>query len=152
MFLRPLSIVRQEQNVMLPPAAVSCLSILWFFPASTWNVPIWLLTSYWLQATTALDRAIKMKGLEDVQTSLKPNISGLKHLRPIIKRKMIVLFVVPDSLRVRVTFAKRTIKSAKQKEKEPLWYRRTSQSTSLRYKKRCSKQHSHDTSNNDCNL
>jgi len=41
-------------------------------PASTWNVPIWLLTSYWLQATTALDRAIKTKGLEDVQTSLKP--------------------------------------------------------------------------------
>ncbi|KIL60447.1 hypothetical protein M378DRAFT_168196, partial [Amanita muscaria Koide BX008] len=85
-----------------------------------------------LQATTAADHAIKIKGLEDVQTSLKLKVPGMKHLRPTIKRNMIILFVVPDTLGV--IFAKQTIEGAKQaikdtkkgtkKEKEPLWYRK----------------------------
>ena len=81
-----------------------------------------------LQATTAADHAIKIKGLEDVQTSLKPNVSGMKHLRPTIERKMIILFVVPDTLGQ--IFAKQAIKGAKKgakKEKEPLWYSKTAQ-------------------------
>ncbi|KAM6499267.1 hypothetical protein JOM56_004775, partial [Amanita muscaria] len=46
-----------------------------------------------LQATTAADHAIKIKGLEEVQTSLKLKVPGMKHLRPTIKRNMIILFV-----------------------------------------------------------
>ena len=106
-----------------------------------------------MQATTATDHAIKIKGLEDVQTSLKPNVSGMKHLRPSIKKKMTVLFIVPDTLRM--IFVKQTIEGAKQatkkgakkgtkKETEPLWC-----SVFFRYqKKRCSKQRSHDSNNN----
>jgi len=88
-----------------------------------------------LQATTAADHTIKIKGLEDVQASLNPNVSGMKHLRPTIRRKMIILFVVPDTLRM--IFAKQTIEGAKQaingakkdttREKETLWYRKTAQ-------------------------
>jgi hypothetical protein len=77
-----------------------------------------------LQVTTAEDHAIKIKGLEDVQRSLKPNVSGLKHLRPTIERKMIILFVVPDTLTV--TFSRQAIKD-KEKNKGPLWYKKTAQ-------------------------
>jgi hypothetical protein len=75
-----------------------------------------------LQATTAAKRDIKLKGLEDLQTSLKPNISALKHLRPTIEKKMIILSVVPARDTLRMTFAKQTIEGAK-----PSWYRRTAQ-------------------------
>ena len=46
-----------------------------------------------LQATTAAVDAIKIKDLEDVRTSLKPNVSGMmKHLRPTTKRNFFSLF------------------------------------------------------------
>ncbi|KAF8330494.1 hypothetical protein F5887DRAFT_1000167 [Amanita rubescens] len=77
-----------------------------------------------LQATTAADHPIKLKGLEDVQTSLKPKVSGMKDLRPTTKRKMIILFVVPDTLGV--PFAKQTIEGAK-KGAQTLWYGKTDQ-------------------------
>ena len=86
-----------------------------------------------LQTTTAAKHPIKAKGLEDVQTSLKANVSGIKDLRPAIKRKLIVLFVVPDTLGA--IFAEQQIEGAergvdskgKKKEKEPLWNRKTAQ-------------------------
>ncbi len=132
MFLRPLSIVRQERNIQpLSPVFPSFDSFL-YHPGISQSGFSRLIA---LQATTAADHAIKIKGLEDVQTSLKPNVSGMKHLRPTIKRKMIILFVVPDTLGV--IFAKQTIEGAKQaikdtkkgtkKEKERLWYRKTAQ-------------------------
>jgi len=51
-----------------------------------------------LQATTAATHDISVTGLEKVQKSLKPNISNLKNLRPTKARKMIILFVVPDTM------------------------------------------------------
>ena len=88
-----------------------------------------------LQATIAADHAIKIRGLDDVQTSLKSNISGMKPLRPTIGREMIILFAVPDTSGA--IPAKQTIEGAKQvikdtnkstkKEKEPFWYRKTAQ-------------------------
>ena len=79
-----------------------------------------------LQVTTAANHASKIKGLEDVQTSLKPSVSGLKCLRPTTKRKMVILFVVPK----KVVSEKQTIDGAKQgtkKKKETLWYKKTAQ-------------------------
>jgi hypothetical protein len=75
-----------------------------------------------LQATIAAEHDIKLKGLEDVQTSLKHNVSALKDLGPTLEKKMIILFVVPDTLRA--TFVKQTIVGTKQK---PSWDRRTAQ-------------------------
>ena len=82
-----------------------------------------------LQATTAADHPINLKGLQDVQTSLKPEVSGMKDLRPTTERKMIILFVVPDTLGV--SFAKQAIEGAKKdanlKNAQTLWYGKTDQ-------------------------
>lgn len=51
-----------------------------------------------LQVTTAASHDISIKDLEKVQKSLKPIVSNLKDLRPTKARKMIILFVVPDTI------------------------------------------------------
>jgi hypothetical protein len=51
-----------------------------------------------LQVTTAATHDITITGLEKVQKSLKLKIADLKNLRPTKARKMIILFVVPDTM------------------------------------------------------
>jgi hypothetical protein len=51
-----------------------------------------------LQVTTAATHDISITGLEKIQKSLKPKIADLKNLRPTKARKMIILFVVPDTM------------------------------------------------------
>ena len=75
-----------------------------------------------LQVTSTADHPINIKGLGKVQTSLKPKVSGLKDLRPTIKRKMIILFVVPDTLGA--SFVKQTIGT---KKETTIWYKKTAQ-------------------------
>jgi hypothetical protein len=73
-----------------------------------------------LQVTTATDHTIKVKGLEKVQKALKLRDPVLNHLRPGIKRNMIILFVVPDS---EVTCEKQKIDGRKVDH----WYKKTTQ-------------------------
>ncbi|KAK2459845.1 hypothetical protein APHAL10511_008166 [Amanita phalloides] len=75
-----------------------------------------------LQVTTAADHPINIKGLKEVQMSLKPKVSQLKYLRPTTKRRMIILFVVPNTLEA--NFMKQRI-SAKKGETD--WYKKTAQ-------------------------
>ena len=51
-----------------------------------------------LQVTTAAKHDINIKGLEKVQRALKRQDPNLSDLRPANNRKMIILFVVPDTL------------------------------------------------------
>lgn len=51
-----------------------------------------------LQVTGARDHPISSKGLEEIQTCLKPKIPDLKALRPTVAAKWIILFVVPESM------------------------------------------------------
>ncbi len=77
-----------------------------------------------LQVTTAAKHAINIKGLENVQNLLKSQVPELKTLRPIKARKMIILFVVPDTLGA--TFAKQEI-TGKDPEELKHWYDKTAQ-------------------------
>jgi len=74
------------------------------------------------QVTTIDDHAISIKGLEKVQRSLKLKVSELKDLRPTNARKMIILFVVPNTLGA--AFVKQTINDA---AKVGHWYEKTAQ-------------------------
>ena len=47
---------------------------------------------------TAATHDISITGLEKVQKSLELKITNLKNLRPTKARKMIILFVVPDTM------------------------------------------------------
>jgi hypothetical protein len=51
-----------------------------------------------LQVTTAATHDISITGLEKIQKLLKLKIADLKNLRPTKTRKMIILFVVPDTM------------------------------------------------------
>ena len=75
-----------------------------------------------LQVTTAADHAISIKGLEKIQQSLKLKVPELKGLRPTMARKMIILFVVPDTLGA--AFVKQRIKDA---GKAGCWHEKTAQ-------------------------
>ncbi|KAF8227335.1 hypothetical protein L208DRAFT_1405550 [Tricholoma matsutake] len=75
-----------------------------------------------LQVATATTHDISIMGLEKVQKSLKPKITDLKNLRPTKARKMIILFVVPDTMGV--AFVKQKIMGAK---KMGHWDKKTAQ-------------------------
>ena len=75
-----------------------------------------------LQVTTAADHDINIKGLEKIQRALKPRDPDLKCLRPANDRKMIILFVVPDTLGK--TFGAQKITG---KAKVEHWYAKTAQ-------------------------
>lgn len=75
-----------------------------------------------LQVTAAATHDISIMGLEQLQKSLKPKISDLNNLRPTKARKMIILFVVPDTMGV--NFVKQKIKDV---EKVGHWYEKTAQ-------------------------
>jgi hypothetical protein len=51
-----------------------------------------------LQVTAACDHPINIKGLTEIQTSLKYKIPVLKALRPTVAAKWIILFVVPEPM------------------------------------------------------
>ena len=72
--------------------------------------------------TTAADHDINVKGLEKVQRALKPRDPDLKGLRPANDRKMIILFVVLDTLGK--TFGAQKITG---KAKVEHWYAKTAQ-------------------------
>ena len=74
-----------------------------------------------LQVTTAPKHPIKLKGLEDIENSLKNPL--LENLRPERNRKMIILFIVPDDLEP--TFRAQKIHGAKKKVAP--WYSKTVQ-------------------------
>ena len=77
-----------------------------------------------LQVTTSDNHAISIKGLEKIQTSLKPKVTVLRELRPTNAYKLIILFIVPDTLKA--AFIKQRIKDAV-KVDEADWYGKTAQ-------------------------
>ena len=64
-----------------------------------------------LQITTAATHPISIRGLARIQASLKPQVSELANLRPTTATKLIILFVVPDSMAA--SFVKQNIEDAK---------------------------------------
>jgi hypothetical protein len=64
-----------------------------------------------LQITDACDHPISIKGLADIETSLKPKVPELRSLRPTVARKWIILFVVPEPMAT--SFVEQRFKDAK---------------------------------------